>query len=42
MNLHEEIDHLGMRQIETLVSQQNEHPLQLRTLIDKIDSQRED
>jgi uncharacterized membrane protein len=42
MNLHEKIDDLRMRQVETLVNQQNEQILQLRTLLNKIDSQRED
>jgi len=39
MNLHEKIDDLRMRQLETLFNQQNDQILQLRTLLDKIDSQ---
>jgi uncharacterized membrane protein len=38
MNLHEKIDDLRMRQIETLLNQQNEQILQLRTLMDKINT----
>jgi uncharacterized membrane protein len=38
MNLHEKIDDLRVRQLETLLNQQNEQILQLRTLMDRFDS----
>jgi uncharacterized membrane protein len=38
MNLHEKIDDLRMRQFETLLNQQNEQILQMRTLMDKINA----
>jgi uncharacterized membrane protein len=38
MNLHEKIDDLRMRQIETLFNQQNEQIIQLRSLMEKLDS----
>jgi uncharacterized membrane protein len=39
MNLHEKIDDVRMRQLETLLKQQTEQIVQLRTVIEKIDSQ---
>jgi uncharacterized membrane protein len=38
MNLHEKIDDLRMRQIETLFNQQNEQIIQLRSLMEKLES----
>jgi uncharacterized membrane protein len=38
MNLHEKIDDLRRRLLETLLNQQSEQLLQLRTLMDKFDS----
>lgn len=38
MNLHEKLDDIRVRQLETLLSQQSEQILQLRSLMEKIDS----
>lgn len=38
MNLHEILDDIRLRQLETLLSQQSEQITQLKTVIDKIDS----
>jgi uncharacterized membrane protein len=42
MNLHEKIDDLRTRQLDSLLNQQHEQILQLQTLLDKIDPQQED
>lgn len=39
MNLHEKLDDIRMRQIETLITQQKEHLDQMRMLMTKITSQ---
>ncbi len=41
MNLHEKIDDVRVRQLGTLLEQQSEQIIQLRTLMNKIDSQQE-
>jgi len=40
MHLHEKLDDVRMRQLETLLKQQNEQMLQLQALLEKVDSQR--
>ena len=39
MTLHEEIDDIRMRQVETLLKRQNEQIEQLRTLMARLDTQ---
>jgi hypothetical protein len=42
MNLRKKVDALRMPKLDTLLNQQHEQILRLRTLLDKIDSQQED
>lgn len=40
MNLHEKLDDIRVRQLETLLNQQNEQITQVRTLMERFDAQR--